>query len=250
MLLDSDEVHALVPTLGDAVTCGVRLADQRFINPGRFVHAARRCRTQSWCRDRQRRRTRHPGHRPGRRARGQEWCAAAGRCRGDRDRHLARIAGARLRRLDHRPGRSRLQLHGAARAHAGRTDLLPGAARRSDAARRRASCRRDDGVPQAGRTARPAPHQGDRRRGDADVDRRRLGRADRRVGRLASVHRRRAAAGRPYEVTSRVRVRRPRHVGHRPRPVERQAARSADRPRRGRRRCFRHSTHCADTLEP
>lgn len=38
-LLDSDELHALVPALGDAVTCGVRLADQQFINPGRFVHA-------------------------------------------------------------------------------------------------------------------------------------------------------------------------------------------------------------------
>ncbi len=38
-LLDGDDVHALVPTLGDAVTCGVRLTEQRFINPGRFVHA-------------------------------------------------------------------------------------------------------------------------------------------------------------------------------------------------------------------
>lgn len=38
-LLDNAEVHALVPALGDAVTCGVRLTDQRFINPGRFVHA-------------------------------------------------------------------------------------------------------------------------------------------------------------------------------------------------------------------
>jgi D-amino-acid dehydrogenase len=38
-LLDGDEIHALVPSLGEAVTCGVRLTDQRFINPGRFVHA-------------------------------------------------------------------------------------------------------------------------------------------------------------------------------------------------------------------
>jgi D-amino-acid dehydrogenase len=38
-LLDGDEVHALVPSLGEAVTCGVRLSEQRFINPGRFVHA-------------------------------------------------------------------------------------------------------------------------------------------------------------------------------------------------------------------
>lgn len=38
-LLDADEVHALVPTLGEAVTCGVRLSEQRFINPGRFVHS-------------------------------------------------------------------------------------------------------------------------------------------------------------------------------------------------------------------
>ncbi len=38
-LLDSAEVYALVPTLGEAVTCGVRLPEQRFINPGRFVHA-------------------------------------------------------------------------------------------------------------------------------------------------------------------------------------------------------------------
>jgi D-amino-acid dehydrogenase len=38
-LLDRDAMHALVPALGDAVTCGVRLRDQRFLNPGRFVHA-------------------------------------------------------------------------------------------------------------------------------------------------------------------------------------------------------------------
>ncbi len=38
-LLDRAEMHALVPALGDAVTCGVRLRDQRFINPGRFVNA-------------------------------------------------------------------------------------------------------------------------------------------------------------------------------------------------------------------
>lgn len=38
-LLDRDEIHELVPTFGEAVTCGVRLAEQRFINPGRFVHA-------------------------------------------------------------------------------------------------------------------------------------------------------------------------------------------------------------------
>ena len=38
-LLDRDAMHALVPALGDAVTCGVRLRDQRFINPGRFVNA-------------------------------------------------------------------------------------------------------------------------------------------------------------------------------------------------------------------
>ena len=38
-LLDADGVHARVPALGDAVTCGVELSGQRFINPGRFVHA-------------------------------------------------------------------------------------------------------------------------------------------------------------------------------------------------------------------
>jgi len=38
-LLDRDAMHALVPALGDAVTCGVRLRDQRFINPGRYVNA-------------------------------------------------------------------------------------------------------------------------------------------------------------------------------------------------------------------
>lgn len=38
-LLDGAAMHALVPALGDAVTCGVRLRDQRFINPGRFVNA-------------------------------------------------------------------------------------------------------------------------------------------------------------------------------------------------------------------
>ena len=38
-LLEGEEIHELEPSLGEAVTCGVRLADQRFINPGRFVHA-------------------------------------------------------------------------------------------------------------------------------------------------------------------------------------------------------------------
>jgi len=38
-LLDDAQMHALVPALGAAVTCGVRLVDQRFINPGRFVNA-------------------------------------------------------------------------------------------------------------------------------------------------------------------------------------------------------------------
>jgi len=38
-LLDREAMHALVPALGDAVTCGVRLRDQHFINPGRFVNA-------------------------------------------------------------------------------------------------------------------------------------------------------------------------------------------------------------------
>ena len=38
-LLDRDAMHTLEPALGDAVTCGVRLRDQRFINPGRFVNA-------------------------------------------------------------------------------------------------------------------------------------------------------------------------------------------------------------------
>ncbi|KQV74650.1 amino acid dehydrogenase [Aeromicrobium sp. Root344] len=38
-LLDREAMHALVPALGDAVTCGVRLRDQRFINPGRYVNA-------------------------------------------------------------------------------------------------------------------------------------------------------------------------------------------------------------------
>ncbi|NYG58957.1 D-amino-acid dehydrogenase [Nocardioides daedukensis] len=38
-LLDREAVHALEPGLGSAVQCGVRLHDQRFLNPGRFVHA-------------------------------------------------------------------------------------------------------------------------------------------------------------------------------------------------------------------
>ncbi len=38
-LLDGDEIHRLEPALGEAVTCGVSLAGQRFINPGRFVNA-------------------------------------------------------------------------------------------------------------------------------------------------------------------------------------------------------------------
>ncbi|MCW2799644.1 MAG: amino acid dehydrogenase, partial [Aeromicrobium sp.] len=38
-LLSGGEMHALEPALGDAVTCGVQLNGQRFLNPGRFVHA-------------------------------------------------------------------------------------------------------------------------------------------------------------------------------------------------------------------
>ncbi len=38
-VLDRDELHALEPSFGASVTHGVRLDGQRFINPGRFVHA-------------------------------------------------------------------------------------------------------------------------------------------------------------------------------------------------------------------
>ena len=38
-LLDRDDLHTLAPSLGDAVTHGVRLNGQRYLNPGRFVHA-------------------------------------------------------------------------------------------------------------------------------------------------------------------------------------------------------------------
>ncbi len=39
-VLDSDDVHALEPTLGPGVTCGISISEQRFINPGgEFVHA-------------------------------------------------------------------------------------------------------------------------------------------------------------------------------------------------------------------
>lgn len=38
-LLDSDDLHTLAPSLGEAVTHGVRLHGQRYINPGRFVNS-------------------------------------------------------------------------------------------------------------------------------------------------------------------------------------------------------------------
>lgn len=38
-LLDRDDLHTLAPSLGEAVTHGVRLHGQRYLNPGRFVHA-------------------------------------------------------------------------------------------------------------------------------------------------------------------------------------------------------------------
>ncbi|MFW5473226.1 NAD(P)/FAD-dependent oxidoreductase [Knoellia sp. CPCC 206450] len=38
-LLDRDDLHTLAPSLGDAVTHGVRLHGQRYLNPGRFVNA-------------------------------------------------------------------------------------------------------------------------------------------------------------------------------------------------------------------
>ncbi|EAP97980.1 d-amino-acid dehydrogenase [Janibacter sp. HTCC2649] len=38
-LLDGDDLHTLAPSLGEAVTHGVRLHRQRYLNPGRFVHA-------------------------------------------------------------------------------------------------------------------------------------------------------------------------------------------------------------------
>lgn len=38
-LLDGDDLRTLVPSLGAGVTHGVRLNGQRYLNPGRFVHA-------------------------------------------------------------------------------------------------------------------------------------------------------------------------------------------------------------------
>lgn len=38
-LLDAEHLHAMEPALGSVVTHGIRIHDQRFINPGRFVHA-------------------------------------------------------------------------------------------------------------------------------------------------------------------------------------------------------------------
>ena len=38
-LLDGDDLRTLVPALGGSVTHGVRLNGQRYLNPGRFVHA-------------------------------------------------------------------------------------------------------------------------------------------------------------------------------------------------------------------
>ncbi|QIX28215.1 FAD-binding oxidoreductase [Nocardioides sp. JQ2195] len=38
-LLDAHELHAMEPALGPEVTHGIRLNGQRYINPGRFVHA-------------------------------------------------------------------------------------------------------------------------------------------------------------------------------------------------------------------
>lgn len=38
-LLDGDDLHTLAPSLGKAVTHGVRLHGQRYLNPGRFAHA-------------------------------------------------------------------------------------------------------------------------------------------------------------------------------------------------------------------
>lgn len=38
-LLDSDEIHSLEPALGEGVAAGMRLSDQRFINPPEFIHS-------------------------------------------------------------------------------------------------------------------------------------------------------------------------------------------------------------------
>lgn len=38
-ILDEDAVHELEPALGPGVRCGISISGQRFINPGRFVHA-------------------------------------------------------------------------------------------------------------------------------------------------------------------------------------------------------------------
>lgn len=38
-LLDGDDLHTLEPSLGKVVTHGARLHGQRYLNPGRFVHA-------------------------------------------------------------------------------------------------------------------------------------------------------------------------------------------------------------------
>ena len=42
-LVDGDALRAIEPALSEAVTHGVLLRGQRFINPGRFVHALADC---------------------------------------------------------------------------------------------------------------------------------------------------------------------------------------------------------------
>ncbi len=147
-VLTGEEARAVEPSLSSEVGAAIRLRDQRFINPGAYVHAL-----ADAVRDR-----------GGKiltgatvvdvieTAKGVDVVTAEGSrrvLRLDRagDRRVARQARARVRRAQGRPGRPRLQLQRGGRACPRRPGLLPGPARCLHARRRPPSRGRDDGVP-------------------------------------------------------------------------------------------------------
>ena len=187
-------VRAMEPALSDQVGAAVQIHGQRYLHPPEFVWSLALA-----VRDR-------GGEviegvdvtdlraRAGRRRRRHSRAASAVPRR-RRDRH-GRLAGNACRAVRGAPtgaGRTRLQLQRAGGADAARPALLPGAAGRAHAAGQSAAGGRDDGVPAPRRSARPSPDRRDRRRRPAVPDRCGPRRPTQRVGRLATVHPRRAS---------------------------------------------------------
>ena len=234
-LVDGDALRSIEPALSEAVTHGVLLRDQRYINPGRFVHALADA-VQAKGGDVLSGVEVKSVDRAGRRVEVRP-------VKGDViDANAVVIAsGTWLGRLAKPHGVETIVQAGRGYSFTVQPEVKPANPVYFPA--QRVACtplidpgragrvpgRRDDGVPPAEGPTGPATHPRDRRRGQSAAARRRLGRPQRRVGRLPTVHRGRVAARRTDSDAGRARRRRSRHVGHRARSAHRAAARCTHR---------------------